>query len=56
MELKTNVQIGLLFFIVGYFISLKIRFNKKKRPGAAEKAALLHTRKTKGGLFYGSFL
>ena len=51
MELKTIVAIGLVVFIGGAFIFLKIKVNKKKRPWAAEKAALLHTRKIKGGFY-----
>ena len=33
MELKTIVAIGLVVFIVGAFIFLKIRGKKKSRPG-----------------------
>ena len=54
MELKTIVAIGLVVFIVGALIFLKIRGKNKKRPRAAENAAeasgnagFLHTRKNK---------
>ena len=51
MELKTIVATGLVVYFVGSLIFIKINGNKKSRPWAAEKAALLHTRKIKGGFY-----
>ena len=47
MELKTIIAIGLVVFIVGALIFLKIRAKKKKRPGAACAAPLYISRKNK---------
>ena len=40
MELKTILAIGLVVFIVGALIFLKIRAKKKLRPGAAQPPSL----------------
>lgn len=59
MELKTIVAIGLVVFIVGALIFLKIRAKKKKRPGRLKYAAeasgnagfFTYPEKIKGGLY-----
>ena len=56
MELKTIVAIGLVVLFVGVFFFLKIIVNNKTRPWAAKRPPIYIPEKTKGGLFYGSFL
>ena len=47
MELKTLIAIGLVVFIVGALIFLKIFQNNKSRPGAACAAPLYISLKIK---------
>ena len=57
MELKTILAIGLVVFIVGALIFLKIRAKKKVSLGAANFAApFTYPEKQKRRQNYGSFL